>query len=95
MQTDGTAHEAKALAKAALEGGPPPAGPMALQIPAEFAGRPLVTAELVAHAHAHDVQIHVWTINEVDEIEALLDLDVDGIVTDYPARATACIKARS
>jgi glycerophosphoryl diester phosphodiesterase len=45
-----------------------------------------VTRELVAHAHAHDVAVHVWTINAIDEIEALLDLGVDGIVTDHPGR---------
>ena len=51
-----------------------------------FAGRPLVTQELVDHAHGHEIQVHVWTVNELDEIEALLALGVDGIVTDHPGR---------
>jgi glycerophosphoryl diester phosphodiesterase len=75
-----------AAISSALEGGPMPAGVMALQIPATFAGRPLATRELVEHAHAHDVQVHVWTINALAEIEALLDVGVDGIVTDFPGR---------
>jgi glycerophosphoryl diester phosphodiesterase len=59
---------------------------MALLVPPSFMGRPLVTPEFVAHAHAHDVQVHVWTVNALAEIEALLAIGVDGIVTDYPGR---------
>jgi glycerophosphoryl diester phosphodiesterase len=83
-----------AFAQSALEGGSPPEGPMALQIPARFAGRPLVTRALVDHAHAHGVQIHVWTINDPDEMTDLLDLGVDGLVTDFPARAAELIRRR-
>jgi SAM-dependent methyltransferase len=57
---------------------------MALQIPDQFLGRPLVTPELVAAAHAHDLHVHVWTINEPDEIAALLALGVDGVISDFP-----------
>ncbi len=78
--------EVLAVIASALRGEPMPEGVMALQIPSEFAGRPLVTPELVAHAHAHGVEVHVWTINELPEIEALLALGVDGIVTDHPGR---------
>jgi glycerophosphoryl diester phosphodiesterase len=79
--------------RAALEGGPPPAGPMALQVPPEFLGRPLVTRELVDFAHAHAVQVHVWTINEQDEMRRLLALGVDGLMSDFPARARAVVDA--
>lgn len=78
--------EILAVIASALRGQPMPAGVMALQIPAEFAGRPLVTPALVEHAHAHGIEIHVWTINALDEIEALLAAGVDGIVTDHPGR---------
>ena len=57
----------------AVRGESPPPDIDALQVPPDFAGKPLVTEALVAHAHAHDIQIHVWTINEPDEIRALLD----------------------
>jgi len=78
--------EILAVIASALSGAPMPEGVMALQIPAEFGGRPLVTRALVDHAHAHGVEIHVWTINDLSEIEALLALGVDGIVTDHPGR---------
>jgi glycerophosphoryl diester phosphodiesterase len=83
-----------AFVRAALDGKPPPPGPMALQVPADFGGRPLVTRELVGHAHAHGVQVHVWTINERGEMERLLDLGVDGLVTDLPARMVALLRER-
>jgi len=81
--------------RAALQGLAPPPEPVALQIPAEFAGRPLVSRELVAFAHAHEVQIHVWTVNEPDEMAALLDLGVDGLVTDFPGRLVALLGERA
>ncbi len=78
--------EVLAVIASALRGEPMPEGVMALQIPAEFAGKPLVTRELIDHAHAGGVEVHVWTINEQAEIDALLALGVDGIVTDFPGR---------
>lgn len=75
-----------AVIASALSGGPMPRDVMALQIPPSFAGRPLVTRELVDHAHAHGLEVHVWTVDALAEIEALLRLGVDGIVTDFPGR---------
>ena len=54
----------------------------------------LVTPELVNHAHAHGIQVHVWTINTAEEMAELLDLGVDGIVTDFPARLCELIGKR-
>lgn len=78
----------------ALGQGPMPEGIDALQIPAEFGGQPLATPELVKHAHAHGVEVHVWTINDLDEIAELLDRGVDGIVTDLPGRMHDWLVAR-
>ncbi len=86
--------EILAVIASALHGQPMPAGVMALQIPAEFAGRPLVTPALLEHAHAHGVEVHVWTINALPEIETLLDLGVDGIVTDHPGRMARWLAER-
>lgn len=74
------------VVRAASEGRAPTTDSMALQIPAEFAGKPLVTRELVEHCHRHDLLVHVWTINEPSEMHRLLDLGVDGLVTDRPDR---------
>jgi glycerophosphoryl diester phosphodiesterase len=71
--------------RAAGSGEAPPPEPMALQIPPSFAGNPLVTPQLVEFAHRHDVQVHVWTINDEDEMRRLLDLGVDGVMSDFPA----------
>ncbi len=78
--------EILAVIASALRGEPMPQGVMALQIPAEFGGRPLVTRALLEHAHAHAVEVHIWTINDLAEIGSLLELGVDGIVTDFPGR---------
>ncbi len=79
--------------RAALDGATPPLGPLALQIPAEFLGRPLVTPELLAFAHAHGVQVHVWTVNDTAEMRRLLALGVDGIMSDFPGRLRSLVDA--
>ena len=86
--------EIVASIRSALDGTPMPPGVMALQIPPDFAGNPLVTPALVDYAHAHDVEVHVWTINSLDEIERLLALGVDGIVTDFPGRMADWLVSR-
>ena len=81
--------EIVAAVGSALGRGPMPDGVMALQIPPDFANRPLATRELIEHAHAHGVEVHVWTINDLDEIASLIDRGVDGIVTDLPGQMSA------
>jgi glycerophosphoryl diester phosphodiesterase len=54
------------------------------QVPSVAARRPLVDARFVAAAHRRGLQVHVWTINEASEMQRLLDLGVDGIMTDAP-----------
>ena len=70
-----------------------PAG-QALQIPREYAGMTLVSGETVRAAHELGAEMFVWTINESDEMERLLQLGVDGIITDYPARLRELLSAR-
>ena len=67
----------------------------AAQIPThDFKGRPLATAELVEVAHRHGIAVHVWTIDDPDEMHRLLDLGVDGIMTDRPAVLREVFEAR-
>jgi glycerophosphoryl diester phosphodiesterase len=57
-------------------------GVQALQVPVRFRAVTVVTPGFVKRAHRHGLQVHVWTINEPAEMHRLLDLGVDGIVTD-------------
>ncbi len=74
-------------------GGSHPPG-QAMQLPCEFGGRTLVSAQTVAAAHDLGVEMFVWTVNERAEMERVLDLGVDGIITDYPARLRALLGAK-
>jgi glycerophosphoryl diester phosphodiesterase len=63
----------------------------ALQIPPEYEAWRLVTMESVAAAHRMGAEVHVWTVNGAAEMRAMLELGVDGIITDYPARLLALL----
>lgn len=53
-----------------------------LQVPVNFRGIPVVSEQTVAAAHAAGRFVHVWTINDAAEMHRLLDLGVDGLVSD-------------
>jgi glycerophosphoryl diester phosphodiesterase len=54
----------------------------------------IVTRELVDAAHALGLRVVPWTVNDVRDIAALVDLGVDGLVTDEPALARAVAASR-
>ena len=60
----------------------------ALQVP-DFIG---ITDEFVKSARERNLQIHVWTVNETKDMERLLKMGVDGIMTDYPDRLLKLLK---
>lgn len=54
------------------------------QVPPTAKGVPLVHKRFVDVAHSQGIAVHVWTIDDADEMQRLLDLGVDGIMTDRP-----------
>jgi glycerophosphoryl diester phosphodiesterase len=58
----------------------------ALQVP-EYAGSmPVLTRGFVEAAHGRGLEVHAWTINDAGDMRRLLEVGVDGIITDYPDR---------
>ena len=55
-----------------------------LQIPIYQYGIKLVTKRFINYIHSIGLKIHVWTINDEDTMQKLIDLGVDGIITDRP-----------
>jgi glycerophosphoryl diester phosphodiesterase len=58
----------------------------ALQVPVRSAGLEIVNRRFVEAAHARGLAVHVWTIDDVAHMRALIELGVDGIMTDQPRR---------
>lgn len=58
----------------------------ALQVPQRVGALEVVTKDFVETAHKLNLKVHVWTINDPDRMRQLIDLKVDGIMTDYPDR---------
>ena len=54
----------------------------------------IVTADVVAAAGKNKKEVHVWTINSPAGMSYYIDLGIDNIITDYPARLVAMIKER-
>ena len=68
---------------------------VALQPPARFRGTWLVDEVLVATAHEYDLAVHVWTVDELEDMSALIDLGVDGIITNRPAELARLLALRA
>ena len=64
---------------------------VALQVPPSYLDIQIVTRESVRIAHDLGVEVHVWTINEAAEMERLLELGVDALMTDFPAVGAAVL----
>lgn len=53
----------------------------------------LIDAEDVEKLHKRNVEVVVWTVNEREDINAVLGLGVDGIISDYPDRVIELLEA--
>jgi glycerophosphoryl diester phosphodiesterase len=54
------------------------------QLPRALGTLRVVDRELLREAHRRDIEVHVWTVNDEAEMRQLLDLGVDGLLSDRP-----------
>ena len=66
----------------------------AFAVPVAWHGIPIVSAPFVEAAHRLGREVYVWTVNERAEMERLLDLGVDGLISDFPARLAEVVRRR-
>jgi glycerophosphoryl diester phosphodiesterase len=72
-----------------------PATPaVAFQVPERQGDLVVVDEAFVAAAHRRGIAVHVWTVNETEAMERLIDLDVDGIISDLPTQLAAVLDRR-
>ncbi|MFZ2358015.1 MAG: glycerophosphodiester phosphodiesterase [Anaerolineae bacterium] len=56
----------------------------AVQVPEYRSGIHILTPRFVQDAHSRGMDVHVWTVNEAEDMQRMIDLGVDGIITDRP-----------
>lgn len=65
-----------------------------VQVPTSQGGVRIVDRRFVLAAHRQGLQVHVWTIDDRPRMERLVDLGVDGIMTDRPTLLREVLQAR-
>jgi glycerophosphoryl diester phosphodiesterase len=63
-------------------------------VPVAWRGIPLVTPRFVRAAHARAIAVQVWTVDDPAQMTALLDMGVDGLMTDHPTRLRDVLRQR-
>ena len=66
----------------------------AAQVPRQQGRIPVVTRRFVQRAHSRGLHVHVWTVDDPAAMGHLLDLGVDGIVTDRPSVLRTVLEQR-
>lgn len=54
--------------------------------------RTTITEAYLDFAHENGIEVWKWTVNEEDEMQQLIDLGLDGLITDYPDKALKKVK---
>ncbi len=67
---------------------------VAYQVPERQGDLVVVDERFVAAAHRSRKAVHVWTVNDAESMERLLDLGVDGIISDVPTALCGVLAAR-
>jgi glycerophosphoryl diester phosphodiesterase len=65
------------------------------QVPLTQYGATIVDRRFVVEAHQRGLQVHVWTIDDETEMERLIDLGVDGLMTDRPKTLRSVLLRRN
>jgi glycerophosphoryl diester phosphodiesterase len=73
---------------------PPAMEAVAFQVPERYGDIVIVDRRFVDAAHELGAAVHVWTVNDAESMERLLDLGVDGIISDVPTELMAVLRAR-
>jgi glycerophosphoryl diester phosphodiesterase len=66
----------------------------AMQIPEAYGEYRIATRRFIDAAHARNMRVHVWTVNDSVAMQRLIDLNVDGIMTDFPDRLSKVLKRK-
>jgi glycerophosphoryl diester phosphodiesterase len=85
---------AKLVSRAPVRTRPVRTRAVAAQVPMRQGGVPIVDAAFVNVCHRAAVAVHVWTIDDAAVMEHLLDLGVDGIMTDRPSTLKQVLERR-
>lgn len=64
----------------------------AFQVPEYAENFHLVTPRFIRAAHALGIEVHVWTVDDSQDMQRLMAWGVDGLITDYPDRLMAILK---
>ena len=63
----------------------------AMQVPENWGDLQVANKRFVEAAHARNMRVHVWTVNDSEAMKNLLSAGVDGIMTDHPQRLIALL----
>ena len=70
---------------------PAPTGHVALQVPHRVGELELLNEAFVEAAHRAGLAVHAWTIDDESEMSELVEMGVDGIITDLPTKLDAVL----
>tara|TARA_B100001250_G_scaffold410633_1_gene437483 strand:+ start:5469 stop:6368 length:900 start_codon:yes stop_codon:yes gene_type:complete len=69
-----------------------PNPPSAFQVPEHLGRLRLVDSRFIKQIQSLNSVVHVWTVNQPETMKKLIDLGVNGIITDYPDRLSQLLK---
>ncbi len=73
---------------------PPPVQSVAFQVPERFGDAVVVDERFVGAAHRAGAAVHVWTVDDVEAIGRLVELGVDGVITNVPSALASLLASR-